>query len=395
MRISRRMRLGASAAALALIAVTSVGSTLGHSSEGRGSDSGHGQNGALKHVFVIMLENHSYSTVIGNKNAPFINSLADTYGLATNYYGVTHPSLPNYVAAISGSNWFVNDDQPTHRFDHTNLVDQLEASHHSWAAYMESMPSAGYLGDQAPGTNELYVSKHNPFILFDDIRNNPARRAKIKPYSDFASDLKHNRVADFVWITPNQCNDMHGGIYVQLGANDGTPCPYGSAKDDANDASLKQKADAFVKTAVTQIMASKAWTGNSAIFVLTDENDFNGANTDNGQWDSAAGCCDSPILPDGYQFLDKHGNPATYTDSAGVVHPLILDCPGDATECTYGGGQIPAIVIARHGARHYTSDTPYNHYSLLRTIEENWNLPYLGNASDNAQVTSMKEFFAH
>ena len=90
----------------------------------------------LKHIFVIMLENHSQSSVLGNANAPFINSLAQQYAVAANYYGVTHPSEPNYVAAISGSNWFVNDDNPANRFDHTNLVDQLEAAHLTWGAYM-------------------------------------------------------------------------------------------------------------------------------------------------------------------------------------------------------------------------------------------------------------------
>ena len=83
-------------------------------------------NASLKHVFVIMLENHSEENVIGDTtNAPFINKLASTYGQAANYYGVTHPSLPNYVAAISGSNWFAQTDDPTLTFDNENLVDQL------------------------------------------------------------------------------------------------------------------------------------------------------------------------------------------------------------------------------------------------------------------------------
>ena len=102
---------------------------------------------AVKHIFVIMLENHSKSSVIGNANAPYISGLASSGAMAANYYGVTHPSLPNYVAAISGSNWFVNDDNPNNRFDHTNLVDQLEANKLTWGAYMESMPTAGYLSD--------------------------------------------------------------------------------------------------------------------------------------------------------------------------------------------------------------------------------------------------------
>jgi phosphatidylinositol-3-phosphatase len=312
--------------------------------------------------------------------------------MAANYFGVTHPSEPTYVAAISGSNWFVNDDNddnPNNRFDHTNLVDQLEASHHSWGAYMESMPSVGYLGDNAPTSPnvQLYVSKHTPFVLFTDIRHNPARLANVKPYSQFAADLAANRVPDFVWISPNQCHDMYGGVFVQVASDgsDGTPCPFGSTKDDPNDAALKQKADAFVHDAVTAIMASKAWTGNSAIFVVDDENDFTGNPTTDG-WESAAGCCDSPLLPNGYQFLNSSGNP----------DGTVWSCPiGVNPACQYGGGLIPAIVVARNGPRGFVSNRPYNHYSLLRTIEENWGLPYLGNASDSAQVHSMSEFFDH
>jgi hypothetical protein len=102
---------------------------------------GHGR--ALDHVFVIMLENHSQSSVIGDANAPYITGLAQQYAMAANYYGVTHPSEPNYVATISGSNWGLNADVPTYEYDHSNLVDQLEAKHLTWAAYMESMPSVG------------------------------------------------------------------------------------------------------------------------------------------------------------------------------------------------------------------------------------------------------------
>lgn len=378
---TRRFRLAVMLAALALVATTSVGTVLGRSEES--------SRAQLDHVFVIMLENHSQSTVIGDPNAPYISSLATTYGLAANYYGVTHPSMPNYVAAISGSNWFINDDNPANRFDHTNLVDQLESSNHSWAAYMETMPSAGYLGDQYPANAALYVSKHNPFVLFDSVRNDPARLAKIKPYTSFATDLASGKVANFVWISPNQCHDMHGGVYPDKNGNvtpevaaAGGPCPYGSAVDDTNDASLKSKADTFVKGAVDAIMASKAWTGNSAIFIMTDENDYTG-NTSTDGWESAAGCCDSPILPDGYQFLSSHGTP-----DGNVWH-------GQNGNFQYGGGLIPAIVIARHGVRGYVSNVAYNHYSLLRTIEENWHLGYLGNASDSSQVSSMSEFFVH
>jgi hypothetical protein len=347
---------------------------------------GRGANADLKHVFVIVLENHSQHSVIGDPAAPFITSLAAQYGEATNYYGVTHPSEPNYVAAISGSNWFVNDDQPSNRYDHTNLVDQLEGSGHTWGAYMESMPNTGFLGDNYPSGQQLYVSKHNPFVLFTDIRNSSERLQSVKPYSSLAHDLDHH-APDFVWISPNQCHDMHGGVFVQIApdGSDGTPCPYGNHPGDPNDEALKAKADAFVHQTIDLITHSHAWTGNSVIFVITDENDFTGDPSTDG-WESTAGCCDSPLLPNGYQFLNSGGTPDGH----------VWSCPyGANPDCTYGGGLIPAVVIARHGARHYSSDAPYNHYSLLRTVEENWDLGYLGNAADDTQVQSMDEFLSH
>jgi phosphatidylinositol-3-phosphatase len=334
---------------------------------------------ALDHVFLIMLENHSQSSVIDDANAPFITSLAHTYAMAANYYGVTHPSQPNYIATISGSNWGVNDDQPTNTYDHLNIADQLEQHHLTWAAYMDSMPSVGFTGQQYPSDNALYVNKHNPFVLMDDIRSSTKRLANIKPYTQFAADMKAKTLPNFVWISPNQCHDMHGGVYSKVAADgsDGTPCPYGSTKDDANDAALKQKADDFVKGAVTTIMSTTAWkTGRSAIFILTDENDFTGEATTDG-WESAAGCCDSPNLGKGTPFLGSNGEPDGNVWQGGI----------------YGGGKIPAIVMTAKGKRGFTSQEPYNHYSLLSTLEWNWNLPLIGNASDTVQVHPMTEFF--
>lgn len=362
---------------LTLIALT-VGATAMASSPSSA-------NAHLKHVFVIVLENHSQSSVVGDPNAPFITSLARTYGYADQYYGVTHPSEPNYLAMITGSNQGINDDQPTRHFDVPNLVDQLEASGHSWDAYMESLPSVGFTGFQFPATASLYVNKHDPFVLMDDIRSNPARLAHVKPYTAFAGDLNSGHAADFVFITPNQCHDMHGGVFgpVALDGSDGTPCPFGSARNDANDRSLKQKADAFVKQAVETIMSSRAWSGNSAIFVISDENDFTGKAATDG-WESAAWCCDSPVLPDGFAFLRSNGSPDgnIWRGQNGDFH--------------YGGGNSPAIVVTTNGPRGFVSTVPYNHYSLLTTIEANWHLGYLGNAGDSAGgVVAMDDLLAH
>ncbi|MGH8888171.1 MAG: alkaline phosphatase family protein, partial [Acidothermaceae bacterium] len=300
--------------------------------------SGHAENHVkLDHAYVIWLENHSEHGVIGDPNAPNITALANAYGQATSYFGVTHPSEPNYVAMISGSNWWTNNDSPANRFDHTNIVDTLEAAGMSWAGYMEAMPSTGFLGDSWPSdSNALYASKHNPFVLFNDIRNNPSRLEHVKPYTDLATDLNTERAPAFVFITPDQCNDMHGGVNTAVPGHPETPCPFGSTNDDPNDAALKQKADAFVQKTVTTIMSSKAWTRHSAIFVISDEGDFTG-NPTTGGWDSPAGCCESPVLPAG----DPDISPSW---------------PGGL----YGGGLVPAIVINGGKAQHIVDDTPYN-----------------------------------
>jgi hypothetical protein len=367
--------LAVSATCLAALAVSAIAAASSPSSA----------QAHLKHVFVIVLENHSQTSVIDDANAPFLTSLAHTYGMASSYYGVTHPSEPNYVAMITGSNQGINDDNPNHRFEVPNLVDQLEATGHTWNAYMESLPSAGFTGNQYPATAALYVNKHDPFVLMNDIRNDPSRLAHIKPYTQLSDDLASNDVGDFVYIVPNQCHDMHGGVFAPVASDgsDGTPCPYGSVKDDANDASLKQKADAFVHATVNAITSSKAWTGNSAIFVVSDENDFTGNSATDG-WESAAWCCDSPVLPDGYQFLNSAGLP-----DGNVWH-------GQNGDFHYGGGLAPAIVVTTNGPRGFVSDVPYNHYSLLATIEDNWNLGFLGNAGDTAGgVVPMSDLLVH
>jgi hypothetical protein len=325
----------------------------------------------LTRAFVIMLENHSRDGVIGDPNAPVITKLAHDHGVARLYYGVTHPSEPNYIALLGGDNFHVNADDPATRIRGRNLVDQLEHHGIRWGGYMESMPSKGYLGDYYPSkTDPLYANKHNPFVLFKDIRNHPRRLEHVKPYSRLKHDLNGKRPPQFALIVPNQCHDMHGGVYDSVGH--GSPCPYGDTNDDPNDAALKQKADGFVRRAVDTITASKAWTRRAAIFIVADESDYNG-DEETGGWADATGCCDSPYLP----------------PAAPAVSP---SWPGGI----YGGGLSPAVVVARRGPHGYTSDTPYNHYSLLTTLEDAWGLPYLGHAGDLLNgVVPMTDLLVH
>lgn len=287
---------------------------------------------AVRHIFIIMMENKSASTILKNPNVPYINRLIGEYGYAASYYGVTHPSLPNYVATIAGDYFGAQSDDESLRFSGASIVDQLEAHHRSWKAYMESLPSAGYNGNAfPPGALPLYRRKHDPFMLMTSVVQSSARRTHVVPASQLHVDLASNRVPDFAYIVPNICHDMHGFSRATGSCTTGT---------DA----LMRTGDAYLATLIPAIMRSRAWTGGSVIFVIWDESDDS----------SGAGCCDAPL--------------------------------------SNGGGRVPAIVIARNGVRHYVSRSLYNHYALLATIQAVWGLGCLRKTCDRTHVRPMTEF---
>jgi phospholipase C len=270
-----------------------------------------------QHVFVIMMENTGYNALIGNPNAPWINQAAGKYGLATKYFGVSHPSQPNYIAATSGStHGVVNDNDTT--LNVPNIVDQLESNGKTWKAYMQSLSLCATKLDHACG-DQLYERKHNPFVSYMDVQSNPARMANIVDLSQLSTDLATGNIPNYVWISPDQCNDMHGRSTA--GA-----CNFGNVQG------LISTGDTFLKNTVGSIMSSSAWTGNSAIFIMWDESDF--TNTGPSGFGDTSGCCEA--------------NP--------------------------GGGHVVSIVISHsdHSAR--TSAVSYNHYSMLRTIQDGWRL---------------------
>jgi hypothetical protein len=379
MRIRNLLAAMAAGACLAAVVAWAIPASAGGPPPGNVPSHWHGPHGPkafahMDHAFVIMMENTAYDDLLdpSNTHTPFIRSIASTYGLGTKYYGVTHVSLPNYLAATSGSNWNSNSDDVNQApyFDHENIVDQFEQAGISWKAYMEDLPSAG---DTLTQTSDgMYVRKHDPFLMYPDVYNNPARAKQVVPLTQLTTDLKHNHVPQFVWITPNQCNNMHGGT---------SACPYPDSPTDANQQALYQDGNDFLQTWVTAIMRSKAWTGHSAIFVTWDEGSF----ADDAPFgpNDISGCCDSPYLP------ATPPNPAT-----GGGGDLAATSTTPAATL-YGGGHVPMIVIQRGGAQHLTNATQTNHYSLLQTIEQNWNLPFLGNASDTVQVHSLAGLLKH
>ncbi|GHF36123.1 hypothetical protein GCM10017781_10900 [Deinococcus metalli] len=201
------------------------------------------------HVFVIVLENTAYAQAIGNPELPTLTTLARTYGLAAAYTGVAHPSLPNYVAMISGSTFGSASDDTRQRFRGDTLPLQLEHAGRDWRGYFQGLPRPGWDGGAAGD----YGKKHNPFMLFAEIAADPARRAKVLGLETLAADLKAGRVPAYTLIVPDVCHDLHGAPH----------CPPGRA--------LNRAADAFLKTWTDAILASPAWTGRSALVITFDE----------------------------------------------------------------------------------------------------------------------------
>jgi hypothetical protein len=159
----------------------------------------------FSHVVVVVMENKEFGRIIGSPNAPYINSLANRYGLATSSFALAHPSLPNYLALLGGSTFGITSDCTQCHVAGPNLIDQLERAGISWKAYLEGYPSSCFTGAESGE----YGKRHEPFMYFDDIVNNPARCSKVVPLSQLNPDLSAGALPRFAWISPDLCHDMH------------------------------------------------------------------------------------------------------------------------------------------------------------------------------------------
>jgi len=289
-------------------------------------------NHPFNYVVTILMENHDLSEILGSSQAPFMNQLVSSWSLATGYSAVNHPSLPNYLALISGqdfASWSLSDCSPgagCSAGNATNIVDSLEASGLTWKAYMEDYPgsctnncSPGncYLGDG--GISGRYAPRHDPFVYFDDIVNSSARCSRIVPANSsgngapddlFLADLQSpSNSSNFMWLTPNVCNDMHD-CSVSTG-------------------------DTYLSQLVPMILGSSLFTRQkAALFIVFDEGD------------------------------------------------------GDHQ---YPSDQVYGLWAGSVSKTSFGSSNQYNHYSFLKTIETNWHLPAL--TGNDQSATPMLEFF--
>lgn len=257
----------------------------------------------FEHIVIIVFENWPSDTSLEDPLMPVFNQYAQEYTLLTQYYGVTHPSLPNYLALISGETFGVTENCTDCFFNAQTLPDLIEASGRTWRTYQEDMPEPCYVD-----STDSYAQKHNPFVYFDAIRLNKLRCNKAVVSLDaLQMDVKEDQLPNFIFITPNICNDAHD-------------CTL-----DVADKWLKSQLDFLVP-------ALGGADGNYLLSLMFEEGDDN------------AGCCGLP------------------EDNA--------------------GGRIPVVLVSPHVKNNYKDDTPYSHYSLLRTISDSWGLPYLGHAAD-------------
>jgi phosphatidylinositol-3-phosphatase len=325
----------------------------------------------VRHVFILVLENQSFAATFGkNSPAPYLaNNLTSKGALLTNYYGIGHWSLDNYLALISGQapNPETQADCPTvsqFRASQPNLdangqalgtgclyppvvktvVDQLEAAKLTWRGYMEDMGNnpareSATCGHVPPGAEERtsraavsdkYAAKHDPFVYFHSIIDDQARcDSHVVNLDKLTADLRSTQATpNYSFITPNLCNDGHDARCV-----DGSLGGF-------------QAVEAFLQKWVPLITNSPAFQQDGLLIVTFDESDSVGE-------EAATACCGEQGLPAEEQL-------------PGITGP--------------GGGRVGAVLLSPFIEPGTVSTVPYNHYATLRYIEDTFGLTHLGYA---------------
>jgi phosphatidylinositol-3-phosphatase len=159
----------------------------------------------LAHIVVIVFENKERETVLGSGAAPTFDRLAARYATLTEYYAVTHPSLPNYIALVSGSTYGIKHNCTSCVVGGRSLASTLERAHRSWKTYAEGLPRPGFAGASAGS----YAKKHNPFLYFREVLARPARRQRVVPLTALRTDLARRKLPDFALVVPDLCHSMH------------------------------------------------------------------------------------------------------------------------------------------------------------------------------------------
>jgi hypothetical protein len=345
----------------------------------------HGAKPPIKHVFVIVLENKGFDETFGAESqAPYLGKTLPSRGvLLTQYFGTTHYSLGNYIAMISGQAGNPQTQGDCERYTEfalkgvtadgqaigsgclypatiKTLADQLQARGLQWKAYMEDMgndparealvcahpmPNTMDLTQSASAPSERvprgdqYATRHNPFVYFHSIIDSPACATHVVNLSALQNDLATvQSTPNFVFITPNLCHDGHDA-----------PCKNGEPGGLVS-------ADTYLKELVPQILQSPAYQQDGLLVVTFDEGEV--SETPNGQGgfiDRAIGasCCEQQPGPNFGPF------PQTIRDGEYLE---IFD--------SFGGDRTGAVLLSPFLDAGRVSTTPFNHYSLLKSLED-------------------------
>ena len=251
----------------------------------------------FEHVIVVVFENKESDSVLGSRDAPTFNLYARVYARATQYYGVAHPSLPNYLALVAGSTFGYTTNCVACPLPAQSLADTIEDTGRTWKAYAEGLPARGFLG----GVHGRYAKKHNPFAYFTPIIEDPVRARRIVPVDELRADVARGSLPDFAFVVPDLCNSMH-------------------------DCSVRT-GDTWLRKTVGPLLKLP----RTAIFITFDE----GATS------------------------------------------------------VRGGGHIPTLVVGTAVRGKSACRLVTNHYGLLRTIEQGWGLPRLGQSARARPLTGI------
>jgi phosphatidylinositol-3-phosphatase len=356
------------------------------------------------HVFIIVLENEGYDVTFGAKSpAAYLKMLARQGALLPNYYGIGHYSLDNYIAMVSGQapnpvtqadcQSFVNftaagttkDGQAigsgcVYPTGIATIANQLEDKRLTWKAYMEDMgndpsresatcghPDIGQPdGTQKAASGDQYASRHDPFVYFHSIIDLPGCAAHVVNLSALAGDLADETTTpNYIFITPNLCHDGHDGGEGGKKCVDGQPGGLISA-------------DAFLADTVPQILGSPAFKHDGLLIVTFDEADSEGGD--------ASACCREPRGPN-----IKPGAMVVFDNPPPTPPDQIPDKgPGISGP---GGGRVGAVLVSPFIKPGTVSKNPYNHYALLRSVEDFFARDHLGYAGQKGLKSFGKDVF--
>jgi hypothetical protein len=204
------------------------------------------QNARFGHVFIVVEENHNYSDVVANSSAPYLNSLANQYGLASNYFANAHPSIPDYFMLTTGQTLTLIDALTPDLFpvSDDSVVQELIAAGKTWKSYAEDLPDIGYTG----GDSGKYAVRHNPLAYMTDVQNDSAQKQNLVPFTHFPIDFSTANLPTYSFIVPNLCDDGHD-------------CPLSTA-------------DNWLKTNIDPVIQSPMFQKDGLLIIVFDEADL-------------------------------------------------------------------------------------------------------------------------